>query len=76
MADQMVKVAGLYENTSQRTGKKYFTGYMGAAKVLIFEARNPEEGGPTWDLFIAERGERRPATTDVQVPAEADQAFS
>ena len=42
----MIPLAGLYENTSQRTGKTYFTGYLGKAKVLLLKNDRAEEGQP------------------------------
>ena len=55
MTDTMIKLAGLYENESKKTGNKYFVGYMGLTKVLIFKARDPGPHDPTWELYIAER---------------------
>lgn len=65
MTDTLIKLCGLYENTSQRTGRRYFTGYLGAAKVLMLEVSEAEreEGKPTWTLFIAERPDKAAATT-------------
>lgn len=51
----LVKLAGLYENTSAKTGKTYFVGYLGSAKVLILRDERAEPGQPQWALFIAER---------------------
>ena len=33
--NQKVELCRLYENTSQKTGKTYFVGYWGRAKVLL-----------------------------------------
>lgn len=59
----LIPLAGLYENVSQRTGKRYFKGYLACAKLLMLEAKEPEPGEPhwtlsQWTLFIAERPEK------------------
>lgn len=58
MSDTMIKVCGLYENTSQKTGKTYFVGYAGSAKYLILPERDPKTGEPTWSLLITENPPR------------------
>lgn len=55
----LVRLAGVYENTSQR-GTRYFVGYMGAAKLVMLPAKDAKEGEPQWTLFVQER----PARTD------------
>lgn len=59
----LIPLAGLFECTSQRNGRRYFTGYLGRAKLLLMEVPEAEreEGKPTWTLFIAERSERQAA---------------
>ena len=59
MNDQLIPLTGLYENTSQKTGKKYYSGVLGRAKILLLENKEKEEGKPGWTLFIAERQEKR-----------------
>lgn len=54
-AGAMVPLTGMYENTSQRSGKKYFTGYLGRAKLVMLQEDRAAEGQPGWTLFIAER---------------------
>ena len=62
----MVKLASVYENTSQR-GTRYFVGYLGAAKLVMLPAKDAKDGEPGWTLFVQERpakpgtgsGERR-----------------
>ena len=51
----LVKLTGLYENQSKKTGDTYFVGYLGAAKVLILRDTRAEPGKPGWGLFIQER---------------------
>lgn len=57
-AGAIIPLAGLYENTSQRTGKTYFSGYLGKAKVLLLQNDRAEEGQPGWTLFLAERSQK------------------
>lgn len=54
----LIPLAGLYENVSQRIGKRCFTGYLARAKLLMLEVKEPEPGEPQWTLFIAERPEK------------------
>lgn len=54
-----VELARLYENTSARSGKTYFVGYLGKAKVLMLKDEKTAEGHPTWVLFLCERPEKR-----------------
>jgi hypothetical protein len=54
----LVKLAGMYENKSQKTGDPYFVGYMGAAKVLLLRDKKAEAGQPGWALFVSQRPER------------------
>ncbi|MBF0098222.1 MAG: hypothetical protein HQM05_12880 [Magnetococcales bacterium] len=51
----LIKLAGLYENQSQRSGETYFAGYLGSAKVVVLRDKNAEPGKPTWNLCIQER---------------------
>ncbi|WP_130471414.1 hypothetical protein [Candidatus Magnetaquicoccus inordinatus] len=51
----LIKLAGLYENQSQRSGETYFAGYLGSAKVVVLRDKNAEPGKPTWSLCIQER---------------------
>jgi len=51
----LVPLAGLYENTSARTGAVYFVGYLGKAKLVMLKARDAKEGEPAWTLYVQER---------------------
>ncbi|MBF0400752.1 MAG: hypothetical protein HQL80_07035 [Magnetococcales bacterium] len=51
----LIKLAGLYENQSQRSGETYFAGYLGSAKVVVLRDKNAEPGKPGWSLCIQER---------------------
>lgn len=55
----LIKLCGLFENTSAKTGKPYYVGYLGAAKLLLLRDDKAAEGQPQWTLFIAERPERK-----------------
>lgn len=59
----LVPLAGLYENTSARTGAVYYVGYLGKAKLVMLKARDAKEGEPTWMLFVQERAPK-PAGTE------------
>lgn len=56
----LIRLCGLFETTSPRTGRRYFTGFLGHAKVLLLELPEGEreEGRPTWTLFIAARPDK------------------
>ncbi len=50
-----VKLTRLYERTSKKTGNQYFTGRLGAAKVVMLKSRDvTEEGGAIWDVLLQE----------------------
>ncbi len=53
----LVPLAGLYENTS-KNGNRYFSGFLGKARVVMFENRDVKEGELGWTLFVQERQER------------------
>ncbi|HEV8713303.1 MAG TPA: hypothetical protein VGX03_10795 [Candidatus Binatia bacterium] len=57
MNDPMVKIAGLYEKTSQK-GNKYFIGRLNGARLLMFaNTDKKQEGDPDWFLYVQERSE-------------------
>lgn len=58
----LVPLAGLYENTSERTGKRYFVGYLGKAKLVMLQNPEAKDGEPGWTLFLTERPEKNGAT--------------
>ena len=61
MTDQtMVRLTGLYENTS-KAGQTYFVGYLGGAKVLLLKDKRAVEGQPGWALMITARPEKKAA---------------
>ena len=50
---ELVQITGLWSN-SDKNGKKYLSGYMGNAKVLILEnGFKEEEKQPDYILYIA-----------------------
>ncbi len=51
----LVKLTGLYENQSQRSGETYFTGYLGAVKVVVLRDKKAEPGKPGWSLCVQEK---------------------
>ena len=53
----LVPLAGLYENTS-KNGNRYFSGYLGKARVVMLEDKNAKEGEPGWTLFVQERPQK------------------
>ena len=57
--DDMIKLTGLFENTS-KAGNKYFVGVLGGAKLVMLENKRREnDNDPHWTLFITERAERK-----------------
>ena len=64
MPDTLIKLTGMYENVSAKSGKRYFVGYLGGVKLLMFETKDPKEGEPPWTLFIAERQQKAPADAE------------
>ena len=52
MNEPMVKIAGLYEKTSQM-GNRYFIGRPNGARLLTFaNTDKKEESDPDWLLFV------------------------
>jgi hypothetical protein len=36
-------------------GNEYLSGYLGAARVIAFKAKEPDKfGNPQWEVFVAE----------------------
>lgn len=55
----MVKLAGLYEKTSQK-GNRYFVGRLGNARLLMFANQDKkQDSDPGWLLYVQERGEQQ-----------------
>lgn len=54
MNDPMVKIAGLYEKTSQK-GNRYFIGRL----LMFANTDKKQESGPDWFLFVQERSEEQ-----------------
>lgn len=53
----MVKLAGLYEKTSQK-GNRYFIGRLNGARLLMFANQNKQtDKDPDWFLYVQERSE-------------------
>lgn len=50
---EMIQISGLWLNES-KGGEKYFTGYMGNAKILIFKNKFKEaDNQPDYILYVA-----------------------
>lgn len=65
-----VKLTRLYERTSKKTGNQYFTGRLGAAKVVMLKSREvTEEGRAIWDVLLQEgSSEPKRAKAEAQEP--------
>ena len=48
----MIKMTQLWKN-KDKSGRDYFVGFIGAAKVFIFEDREPDDKGRSHTLYIA-----------------------
>jgi len=62
----LIKAAKLWQRTSAKTGKVYYTGRWGGCRVLVFENDKEGEGEPTHWLMLGDaeqgaqpKGERR-----------------
>ena len=75
---RLVKICELWQRKSSKTGKTYFSGFMGDVQVLMFrggEVTRPNgEVVQTWRLFVQERDpERRPQQKPEQHRADPGQ---
>lgn len=54
MGDKMIYLTGLWLNETS-DGKKYFTGYLGQGRVMIFrnEKKRPGSNDPDYNMLIA-----------------------
>jgi hypothetical protein len=50
----MVKLCGLWANKSHG-GEKYYSGFLGGVKVLMFRSKSDHPNAPTYNIFIAEK---------------------
>ena len=51
----MIRLTGMYEKTSAKTGLKYYTGRLNmGSRMLLMKNLRAEEGDPPWELFIAD----------------------
>ncbi|MFZ1415496.1 MAG: hypothetical protein WAS73_13080 [Defluviicoccus sp.] len=60
----LIRLTGLYENRSQKTGEVYFSGVLGGAKILLLKDSRAGEGQPGWALMIAERPAKPAGTSE------------
>jgi hypothetical protein len=55
MNNDKVKLFTLYERQSQKSGRRYLTGRLGAASVIVFEDDRTEKNEGTlaiWDVYV------------------------
>lgn len=54
MRHPLTQICGVWENVSKRTGKTYFVGRLGDAKILVLENNDREEGSnqPTHNIVM------------------------
>jgi len=65
---QLVRIAGMFENTSA-AGNTYYVGVAGAMKFLLFKNREQAEGTPGWTLFVTQREDKmQPAVKQAEAP--------
>jgi len=51
----MIRLTGMYEKKSAKTGLKYYTGRLNmGSRVLLMQNLRGKEGDPSWELFIAD----------------------
>ena len=51
----MIRLTGMYEKKSAKTGLKYYTGRLNmCSRVLLMQNLRGKEGDPPWSLFIAD----------------------
>ncbi len=51
----MIKLTGMYERESAKTGLQYFTGRNNRqTRFLLLQDLQATEGAPGWTLFLAE----------------------
>ena len=79
MSNDLIKLAGLYENES-KAGNKYFVGLLNSgAKLVMLANRDRADNEPHWTLFVTTRekpaGDRQggenaaPGLRDTAAPA-------
>lgn len=59
----MIKITGLWTQTSQKDGSKYMSGKFGVAKLFLFKNKNKRDNkDPDYNLYVEEAKERPQAT--------------
>jgi hypothetical protein len=61
MAENKVKLTTLWQRRSTRTGKTYFSGYLGSARVVVLKderATVPEGADGIWSVYVEEKQEQ------------------
>ncbi len=66
MSKPLVKLGRMFEKTSAN-GNRYFTGRLGAARLLLFRNKeDAEDGSPIWNVFVQDVPEQRTEARPVQ----------
>jgi hypothetical protein len=67
-ASNLVPITGLWLNET-KSGKTYFSGYFGNAKVLIFKNTKKEKGSkqPDYNMCITKKKKKEDGDSDVQL---------
>ena len=51
----MIRLTGMYEKTSAKTGLRYYTGRLNmGSRMLLMKNLRAGEGDPPWSLFLAD----------------------
>jgi hypothetical protein len=69
--NSLIELTTLFERISNN-GKKYFTGRLGHAKVVVLPGDDTAEGQPTWKVFIAAASPASPAAQKTPRTSTAD----
>ncbi len=68
MNEPKVKLGRVFEKVSAK-GTRYFTGRLGAARILMFQSRETADNGdPVWDLYLQEVEDTRPQASQGERP--------
>ena len=67
---ELVPITGLW--LKEKDGKKYFQGYMGSAKILIFKnTHKTEEKHPDYQMYITAKDKQRDGVGASRQPGDA-----
>lgn len=51
---ELIPLVALWENKSKQTGKPYWSGKLGEAKVLMFRQKSDNPKAPAFKIFVGE----------------------